>query len=136
MYTFENIEENRIFGNGVANLHIKFFPQSCHCDNPTRLLQGTLRKVDPQKNLILETIHGSTIETIGRPNRLQVLCSSKEGSKNFSMILVPFFFSFCNTMYQSHRSSAMYKGMQVFLFQLSYFCFNYHIFNCINWSMI
>ena len=59
-----SIEENRCFGNGSTNLHIHAIVQDRPEDNQVEFLQGPHGIVNPPKNLVLNNIHGFTMEHI------------------------------------------------------------------------
>ena len=59
-----SIEENRCFGNGGTNLHIHAIVQDRPEDNQVEFLQGPHGIVNPPKNLVLNNIHGFTMEHI------------------------------------------------------------------------
>ena len=53
MHSSENIGENRFFGNGGPNLHIKKIAQGFHEDNQPKILQETHKIANPPKKLRL-----------------------------------------------------------------------------------
>ena len=60
MHNCQDIEENRCFSNGGANLHIQVIAQGRPEDNQVEFLQGSHRIVNPPKNLVLNNIHRFT----------------------------------------------------------------------------